>query len=64
MKKSEEIQIRVKLFELIQEKGFTEYYVLMDYLMLNGTDDEYDIAMKEVVFFDTVLKSNRRLLSQ
>ena len=64
MKRSEELNINIRLFTLIKEKGFTEYHTLMDYLLLNGTEDEYDIAMKNVVAFDEILKSYRRIKSK
>lgn len=57
--KSEVQQITKKLQRLIQEKKLVEYADLMDFLLDNGEDSEYDVASNHTYFFDKYLTSRR-----
>lgn len=59
MTKSEVLEIKKRLLELIIENDFLEYWDFMEYLLFNGSSDEFDIASTNTIFFNSALKSRR-----
>lgn len=57
--KSEVLEIKFKLHELIREKDFIEYEDFMDYVQLNLDRTFYDVSCNNTMFFNTYLKSRR-----
>ena len=57
--RQEVLQIKKNIHLLIQEKGFTEYSELMDYLLKNDMTSEYDIASNNTLFFSRYITSLR-----
>lgn len=57
--KSEVLTIKRRLQALIREQNFVEYSDFMDYIDENGTQDEYDVACNNTLFFDRYLSSRR-----
>lgn len=59
MTKSEVLEIKKRLLTLIIENDFLEYWDFMEYLLFNGSSDEFDIASTNTIFFNSALKSRR-----
>lgn len=59
--RAETLEIRKKLQMLIIEQSFTEYADFCDYVMFNGSDDEYEIATTQTLFFANYLRSKRHI---
>lgn len=59
MKKSEIVRLKKKLQHDILELGFTEYCDFMDYVMFNGTMEEYDVASSHTLFFTNYMKGKK-----
>lgn len=55
MTKSEVNRTKKELQTMIIEQDMRDYSVLMDYLLLNGTDEQYDVASSHTMFFNTYL---------
>ena len=58
--KSQTLAIKRDLQNLILEMGFTDYDDLMDYVLFNGKDEEYDVACSNTTFFVAYLKGKWR----
>lgn len=55
-----EVQRTMKeLLTLIIEQGFSEYSDFMEYVLLNGSDLDFDVASGHTIFFNSYLKSCR-----
>ena len=57
--KSEVRGIKRKIQEFILQNGIIEYSDLMDFMLFEGTAEEYDIASNHTIFFDRYLSSRR-----
>lgn len=57
--KSEVLSTKKNLQYLIITEGFTEYSDFMDFVLLNGSELEYDVASGHTMFFNNYLKSRR-----
>lgn len=62
MTKSEVLQISKQLLRTIQDQGFVEHSHFMDWLMENGTPEEFDVARSSTYFFATYLTSRRNVM--
>lgn len=63
LSKSECLRIKKELIQLCIDKAFVEYSVLMNYLLFNGTDEEFDVASSNTIFFNSYLSSCRFISS-
>ena len=52
-------KIKRALLAIIREHQFTEYRAFMDYVDLNLSDNEFDVASNHTFFFDKYLTSSR-----
>jgi hypothetical protein len=57
--KNEVNKIKRALLAVIREHQFTEYRTFMDYVDLNLSDNEFDVASNHTFFFDKYLTSSR-----
>jgi len=57
--KNEVNKIKRALLAIIREHQFTEYRAFMDYVDLNLSDNEFDVASNHTFFFDKYLTSSR-----
>lgn len=61
MTKSEVIECKKKLQRLIIENEIFEYSEFCDYVMLNESDDMYDVATSHTLFFNAYIRSKRAI---
>ena len=61
--RSEVLRTLKELQSLIMNQDFIEYSDFMDYVLLNGSELEFDVASGHTIFFNSYLKS-RRMRSQ
>nr|CDL67169.1 unnamed protein product [uncultured bacterium] len=61
--KSEVNRVKKELQTLILELNVLDYSVLMDYILFNGTDEQYDVASSNTTFFDRYLNSRWKVLT-
>lgn len=59
LSKSEVLEIKFKLQQLIRERDIDEYEVFMDYVQDNLDRLMYDVASSNTIFFNTYLRSRR-----
>lgn len=57
--KNEVNKIKRSLLAIIREHNFTEYRDFVDYVDLNLSDNEFDVATNHTFFFDKYLTSSR-----
>jgi hypothetical protein len=57
--KSDVIKIKKDLQILIMAENFIEYASLMNWVLEKGTDQEYDVACSNTMFFDKYISSRR-----
>lgn len=60
--KNEVNKIKRSLLAIIREHNFTEYRDFVDYVDLNLSDNEFDVATNHTFFFDKYLTSSRHSL--
>lgn len=60
--KSEVVEIKRKLHLTIRQYRITEYAVLMDYLLDNDMQLEYDVASSNTLYFDKLITSMRHMV--
>lgn len=54
--KSEVLRLKKELQTLIIEQNFLDYAGFLDYVMFNGTDEEYDVASSHTMLFMNYIK--------
>lgn len=59
LSKSEILEIKKKLQELIRTEGIIEYSDFMDYLLDNGMSLEYEVGSNNTYFFEKYIASKR-----
>jgi len=59
--KSEVRQIKLRLFDAIQDQGFVEYSHFMEWVRENGTSDDFDVASTNTIFYTSHLCSRRNV---
>lgn len=62
--KTEVLRTVKELQRMILEQGFVEYSDFMDFVLLNGSDLEYDVASGHTIFFNSYLMSRRYCRSE
>lgn len=51
--------VKRELLKIIRDMNFTEYYKFLDYIDLEGTEEQYDILWNNTYVFSTYIKSRR-----
>lgn len=62
--RSEVDKIKKSIHMLIIDLDLTEYSDLMDYILDNGSSEEYSVASSHTIFFDRLLASRRHKFSK
>lgn len=57
--RSEVNAIKFRLTAIIRENGFTEYRDFINYVMENGTVEDFDVASGHTLYFNSYIRSNR-----
>lgn len=59
MTRSEVSKCRREILGLIQANSIDEYCVLIDFLMMHGTDEQFEVASNSTIFLNAYLTSKR-----
>ncbi len=57
--RGEELEIKKRLVQLIEDNNIIEYWEFINYVLKKGTDDEFMVAQGNTMFFGKIIDSRR-----